>query len=185
MKTKLFVVSVLMFSSNAYAATNITQGVQSISGTVSYSVLEPEGGSTIRQYGIAPKYLYFVSDNLGLGASLNYSQQNYTDSQYTSYGIGPFIRYYPQTKSQDVFPYIGIGYSYSILKVTGNFTPDFEVKTGVTSVGLGMDYFFAENIALEAEMRYSSTHVENDNNQAVLTTDSNQSGLNIGINVFF
>lgn len=185
MKKKLLVVSVLMFSSNAFAASNIVQGVQSISGTVRYSMLDPENGSSIREYGIAPKYLYFVSDNLGLGASLSYSHQDYTDSQYNSYGIGPFVRYYPQTKSQEVFPYLGIGYTYSRLKVSGNFTPDYEVKTGVSSVGLGMDYFFAENIALEAEMRYSSTHVENDNNQVVLTTDSNQSSLNIGINVFF
>ncbi len=46
------------------------------------------------QIGFAPNAAPFVIDNLAIGANLNLNYQKTGDNKYTTFGVGPIVRYY-------------------------------------------------------------------------------------------
>lgn len=109
--------------------------------------------TTSKGYGmrVSPNLGYFVFDKFAVGVSPSFSFGKVKGSDNnTSYGIGPFVRYYflPSDKLINVFSHIGysygVGYTNGEKRDTGN---SFNVKAGSA-------LFFNSSVALEFTAEY-------------------------------
>lgn len=120
---------------------------------------------------------HFFKDNIAIGLLVHLQHQkgrvtyadpaNNTTSEYTLYGIGPFIRYYrPLAKNFKCYADIALPFQFGKDKQTGN--PDRDI-TGVTaSAGPGLAYFMGKKFSLElnlGDISYSSYKRESDKTQ--------------------
>ena len=105
----------------------------------------------------SPNAGYFVLDNFAVGAKLVTAYEQLGDLNITSFGIGPFARYY-----------------FSEKKIKPFFAADFDVqnqkfKTDLGSVtenafnyflGGGVAFFINDNVAVEGLLGYRHTKVK-------------------------
>lgn len=195
MKLIVIIVSIILvfYSSCALSSKNIFKGVKSVSGSISYNNYKVDTSASSGpqwNFEISPKYLYFINNNLAIGAALGYSKSKVVDTIFEGYGYGPLFRYYMLNNST-LLPYISLNYFHSSSKSSGNNSLDTVYTTNTKSLGFGVDYFVAKNIAIETELTYSSTKrkVESAAGFSVPAMTDNDSYTNInigvGINVFF
>lgn len=130
-------------------------GSMMVGGGIEFTSVSYEGGSTNERNEVtfSPAFGYFINDNLAIGTSLTLSSgREGTGSNKTvtsSFGLGPFVRYYKFT-SNESFAFFG----QAVLSFqTGKTDP---AAGGVTknsavqfSVAPGAAYFFNEHWALE------------------------------------
>lgn len=191
--TKLYQLAIitLVFSPiNAFSNENITKGVRSISGTISYDRYKYSSApDAIRRLEISPKILYFITNGLGAGASLGYAQEKNSSYDFEGYGVGPFFRYY--FPNENILPYVSFGYRYSKGKLYGESIADDEYTYKEKSAAVGADYFIATHVAIEVELKYMSgdRKIEYKAGFSIPDQTSESSythyNLGIGINVFF
>jgi len=137
MKKSFSIVLLCATASIAHAQSPIKAGTVALGGSINYSHNSDEvssntgyrNGSYSSSYSnnilsLSPEASYFVSDNLSVGLSLNYSIQeisfssspnsggtSYRDA--TSFRVGPFVRYYKMLTDQFGFTgTLGAGYEH-------------------------------------------------------------------------
>jgi len=186
----LIAIDFIFYSATVFSDENITKGIRSISGTISYmhyknsDVSEPT-----KVFEITPKFLYLISNNFGVGALLGYRHENNPFYDVDGYNIGPFVRYY--FNNENVLPYVSLGYMYSKSKFSGEDAPDNDFFFKEVLAAVGVDYFIATHVAVEAELKYTSgdrkTKYEANAYSTAQTYTSNYYyyNLGVGINVFF
>jgi outer membrane protein len=132
-----------------------TSGNMMVGGSVDYTSYTRQGGSPsdYNEFTFSPSFGYFISDNFAAGASLSIgTRRTGTGSAKTtesSFGIGPFARYYKFT-SNDRFAFFGeAGLSFA----SGKTDPPLGNVTKNSSIGFylspGAAFFFNEHWALE------------------------------------
>lgn len=129
-------------------------GNMMIGGTLAYTFDSYSGGdSKANSTYFSPSFGYFVSDNLAIGGALSISSSS-TDSgagvlKSSSFGIGPFARYYKYTANED-FAFFG---DVSILYSAGSQdnTAGGKTKSSFVSfdVSPGFAYFLTDHWGIE------------------------------------
>lgn len=103
------------------------------------------------EFEIAPKFGYFVTENIAIGGKLGYAsmkaENGFGDTQDESaLTVGAFGRYYMTPASQfSLFGEFGIDYS-----TVDNKLADVQENEIGVNLGLGLSYFLNNNWAIEA-----------------------------------
>ncbi|HEY5751487.1 MAG TPA: outer membrane beta-barrel protein [Chryseolinea sp.] len=146
---------------------------------------------------IMPNVSYFVIDHLSLGVvtPLLYTQSKRDGSAqkdtYSSYSIGPLIRYYfPLGTHWAIFPEASYSYGWTVTKgdsyVNGNNVPvTYRGNARNLQGGVGLVYFLNPNIGVEGKFRYQSIRdTYNRSDVGLDHTDNNAFDFTIGLQVY-
>ena len=129
------------------------------------------------QIGFAPNAGIFAIDNLAVGGNLMLNHTKSGNNKYTTFGIGPFVRYVFTTATQTVRPILHGSFSYlSTKNKIGNVSSSTNTGVNVFSGG-GASAFISESVSIDALMGYDRTKY----------TDFDGSGgfaFNIGFQVY-
>ncbi len=118
------------------------------SGNFNYSVIT-----------LSPLAGFFVSDRLAVGGSINMTFFG-GDADGSSVGLSPLVRYYFNGNGSTRF--FGQGkLTWQNVNPGGDFDSQSAFGFGL---GVGLDYFFNEHVALEAMLGYDNIKGENDDN---------------------
>ncbi|MGC1241941.1 MAG: porin family protein [Chryseosolibacter sp.] len=154
MKKSIFlVIAFVVAAFSAHAQTSA--GNMMVGGTLGFSSVSREGGSAndASSFTLSPSFGYFVSDNLAIGTSLTLaSSRTGTGANKTinsSFGLGPFARYYKFTGNESFAIFGQAGLSFA----SGKTDPAFGNVTKNNSITFslfpGAAYFFNEHWAME------------------------------------
>ena len=169
MKTITILAVMMLGALGAFA--QFSQGRMMVGGSAEFSTeteKRKSGGTSVTQgrwtsFSLAPRFGYFVIDNLAVGAGLGLSLAKWADDAdndddytYTSIQFQPFVRYY---LPQGIFfqGQVGIGSS------NYNYNNTTDYKSGVASIALSAGYalFLSDNVAVEPLIGYRSTSSKN------------------------
>jgi Outer membrane protein beta-barrel domain len=108
------------------------------------------------QIAFTPNAGLFVIDNLAVGGNITLSHSKSGDDKVTSFGVGPFVRYYFTTDNQPIRPIIHSSLNFLSTKVA---------TTGASSTNSGLNFFvgggaamfISENVSIDALMGYERT----------------------------
>ncbi len=111
------------------------------------------------QLSFTPNVGLFVVNNLALGGNLDFDYSKAGDTKVTTFGIGPFARYYFTTETQTIRPLVHANFNYISSKSKIGTTP------AITSTNTGMNYFvgggaaafISNNVSIDAVMGYDHT----------------------------
>ncbi|HSK13396.1 MAG TPA: hypothetical protein VK907_09285, partial [Phnomibacter sp.] len=129
------------------AGAQTDQGDKLIGGTAGFQT-----GKNTNQVTIAPTFGIFAADNLAIGGALNFNSSKFGDVRSTTFGLGPFVRYY--IGKADTKPFLVS--EFDILSTSS--------KTGSTKIssngfgfllGLGFAAFINESVAVEGISGYN------------------------------
>ena len=162
-----------------FAKAQTASGNMMAGGAVQFTSYAREGGSAndYSAFSFSPSFGYFVSDNLAVGTSLSLgtSRQGTGSAKTTStsFGLGPFVRYYKFTSSENFAIFGQAGLSFS----SGKTDPPVGAITKSSSIAFsvfpGAAYFFNSHWAMELAITgfvVSSTDPDTDNNDDKITT---------------
>lgn len=173
-KINLFVILALLYSLSGNS--QIEKGNWLVGGSVNLTSYKNEyisGDSAIkselkgRGINIYPTIGYFLSDKFAIGLSPTYGYSETQNTSGSSYGIGPFARYY-LLKPEKVINFLTqVSYTYS--EGGNSISNSYTVKAGPT-------IFFNETAALEITLDYI-----NGNNKSEQGSVVKGSSFNIGL----
>lgn len=109
------------------------------------------------QIAFTPNAGVFIIENLAVGGNLSFNYSKSGTNKYTSFGIGPFARYYFTTTAEKVRPFIQGSLNYLSTKQTiANNTSS--TNTGLNYfVGGGAALFISPNVSVDALVGYDHT----------------------------
>jgi len=127
-----------------------SKGSMFISGAFS---IDSESTDDVKSSGfeIAPKFGYFVTENIAIGGKLGYESMKAENGggdtmDQTALTVGAFGRYYMTPASQfSLFGEFGVDYS-----TIDNKLADYQENEIGVNLGLGLSYFLNNNWAIEA-----------------------------------
>jgi Outer membrane protein beta-barrel domain len=120
-------------------------------------ILQLNTAKNSTSFEFSPNAGYFVLDNFALGAKLVIAYEQLGDLNITSFGVGPFARYYFSEKK--IKPFFAADFDYQNQKF----------KTSLGSVtenafnyflGGGAAFFINDNVAVEGLLGYRHTKVK-------------------------
>jgi outer membrane protein len=145
---------ILMLVGSSFALKAQTDaGTMMVGGALEVSSTSYDGGDQkITSTTFAPSFGYFIGDNFAVGASLGISSSSNdngaTTTKSSSFGIGPFARYYKFTSNEDFafFGHASLMYSGGKSEASGT-----DVKNRLISFGVapGFAYFPTDHWAVE------------------------------------
>jgi len=110
-----FLFFLLTFSFIAIAQDLPQKGDVSIGGNFLFAKTSyPNSSTSILNF--SPELSYFAVTNLEIGVALSIQYSEFSNTNTTTMGIGPFLAAY--FKTQDIKPFIGISFSYVTAKLT-------------------------------------------------------------------
>ena len=113
------------------------------------------------QIGFTPSAGMFVIDNLAVGGNILLDYSKSGNNKYTSFGVGPFARYYFTTETQAVRPLLHANFNYLSTKnkIGSNAS---STNTGTNFfVGGGAAIFISDNVSLDIIGGYDRTKYKN------------------------
>jgi hypothetical protein len=115
---KIAAVCAFVLGASAFCMAQTSMGTWSVGGGMYFSGSKSHGDDVKNtSYSFAPAVGYFVADNFMVGAelSMNISRQDNGNTIYrqTSFGIGPFLRYYKFTKNEQFAFFGDFGFAYA------------------------------------------------------------------------
>jgi hypothetical protein len=147
--------------------------------------------------GIDPNVSYFVIDHLSVGLVTPLTYMWYKPdgadqkTTYTSYSVGPLIRYYfPLGSHWAIFPEASYSYGWTVTKgyyyVSGDKVQvTYRGNTRNLQGGLGLVYFLNPNIGVEGKFRYQSMRdTYNRTDVGLDHVDNNSFDFTIGMQVY-
>jgi outer membrane protein len=150
-KTIIFLLCVISMSA---AKAQTAAGNMMVGGAFKYTSHSENGGDSKRNtIMFSPSFGYFISDNLAIGGEIGLESttqdvgtQNLKSS---SFGIGPFVRYYKYTGNEN-FAFFGqAGFAYAAGKREQAAGGDVKTSTFFFDVSPGFSYFFTDHWALD------------------------------------
>jgi outer membrane protein len=172
---------------SAWAHAQTSAGSMMVGGSIAFSSSSRQGGSANDDSGFvfAPSFGYFVSDNFAVGTSLwlgsSRSGTGAAKTTSSSFGLGPFARYYLFT-SNEQFGFFG---QAALSFQTGRTDPAFGniTKTQTISFALqpGAAYFLNEHWAIELFLAGFSISSEDPNTD---NADDKISRVNFSLSSF-
>ena len=176
-KSFILVLALVIATPVVHAQTS--SGSMMAGGSITFSSSSREGGSAndFSSFSFSPSFGYFISDNFALGTSLTLStSRTGTGAAKTtgsSFGLGPFVRYYKFTSNESLAFFGQAGVSFS----SGKTDPAFGNVTNSNSISLsifpGVAYFLNEHWAMELSItgfRLVSSDLNTDNEDDKTTT---------------
>lgn len=113
------------------------------------------------QISFTPNAGVFVVDNLAIGGNLGLSYSKSGNNKYTSFNVGPFVRYYFTTESQAVRPILHGAFNYlSTKNKIGNTASSTNTGTNFF-IGGGAAAFISKNVSIDALLGYDRTKYKN------------------------
>ena len=164
-KTLALLAGFLLISGLAFAQP--VQGSVLLGGTAGFNS-SSFGDANTTTIHFQPLFGYFIADQFAIGASANATFFG-GDADGSSFGIGPFVRYYFNNSGNARF-FGQAGISYNSTDPGDNFDSFSSFGFGVAA---GVDLFLNSNVALEASLGFSSSKLE----------DADESTTNIGLNI--
>jgi hypothetical protein len=122
---------------SAAANAQTEKGTVLLGGDVAFTSVESTSA-----FSLAPNVGFFVANNFAVGGQFSL----YTSEGYTSWGVGPFARYY-FSKNQNGKPFVGAS-----LLIGGDDNTDTQVGFGAKA---GYALFLNKSIALEFGLTYN------------------------------
>jgi hypothetical protein len=165
--TMLAIVS--FFAVGAFA--QVQKGSAMVGGSAGF-----KNGKDATLVSLMPKIGYFVIDRLAIGATLNVESIKSGDYKDSSFGLGPFARYY-LTDAMPLKVFGEAGFSFSTEKSSGGGLSG-KAKSNNLGLGIGASYFLSESVAIDAIFGYDSYQYEK-------ADRTNNFGLTIGVQAFF
>ena len=137
----------------------IRQGTINPSAMISYqrSTSEIKEGKYMEEYKyidftVITEFYYLIDNNLAIGPMINYwnwkSYTSYSNNSDESISLGFGLKYFHNYGK--IFPFIAASFTYEIEEDQDKM-PDFNIDGGI-------DFFIAENVAIEPRIRY---HIQN------------------------
>ena len=173
---KSFIVVFALVTATTMAHAQTSAGNMMAGGAVIFGSSSRQGGSVndYSQFYLSPSFGYFVGENLAVGTSLTFgtSREGTGAAKTTtnSFGLGPFVRYYKFTSS-DNFAFFGqAGLTFE----TGKSDPPVGAVANSNALSFslfpGAAYFFNEHWAAEFSitgfvLRTEDPNTDNDNDK--------------------
>ncbi len=167
-------------------------GVTSSRDKGNSSVNSDLGSDRIITLNLMPRYGYFIADNFALGINLclaSSSEKPDKETRYnmTSFGAGPFLRYYfPGSK---ILPFIeasSLFGSVSNKYTAASYENSSSSSTRSLGGGIGMAVKIGEKVTFDMMAGYNSTSVKaKENNPDNIRTVQGTFGLRFGFVVLF
>lgn len=145
---KILVVTVLFFS--IVSSAQISKGNWMMGGSGSFgnyktkSLGAENSGNYLNLY---PNVGYFFIDKLAFGINASLNVQTKFN---TSYGLGPYVRYYFLEKNKSFNVFSGLNYYFQ----TGNGNGDAKFET--INIKAGTVFFLNSSVGLEIALNYSN-----------------------------
>ncbi len=173
MKKKLFTTMMLTLCISAFTFAQVEKGNWFLGGSsnlkfASYKEKITSGGTTVENsknsnFDFRPQVGYFVIDKLPVGILMDLSMNNQkmtnTDGEYkwTSFIVGPFVRYYIANLSGFMpFAEASIGFGSGNYKETYMSTSnDHKYKQLSYRFGVGGTYFVTDNVGIDLFLGYN------------------------------
>jgi outer membrane protein len=193
---KKILVMLAFVSTAFFVQAQTTSGQMMIGGSLAFSSVnyDNNNGSDYSSFTLAPSFGYFVKDNFVVGASLSLgnSKSGTGAGQTTtsSFGVGPFARFYKFTSSEHFafFGHAGLSFGNSKSE-NGNVITD---KSNSISFAIapGFAYFFNEHWAAElsiAGFRIQNSKSDNfpGNDRTSVTFDVSSFNPSLGLRYHF
>jgi len=164
---KLFYSIFMLLSLQSMAQTD--KGDVLIGGSLGFQT-----GEGSNSFNFDPNVGFFVGDNFALGGALGFSSSKLGELNTTTFGIGPFARYYFGTTSTKPFVVTEVDFLSTSFKTNG-------IKTNSSGfgwlLGLGFAAFINETIAVEGVSGYNYSKFKN-------TDGSGGFALRLGFQVY-
>ena len=126
-------------------STPLDRGTIQVGGGIMISNTATEDQDDIaNQITIMPQGYYFIIDYLAIGGRIQLSRYSQGDNASTTFAIGPAAKYF--FKAGKFFPFVGGGLSYD--RTSWKNWDDSRSNINMSVFG-GMDFFLAENVAVE------------------------------------
>ena len=185
MKASIIFIVVFLFIPNlTWSQSSIQKGTFSLGGNISFTSNYEESSdlnSTIFIFN--PRFDYFVINNLSFGLMLNFQNTSFAGHNNSSWGIGPWARYYFEV--QPIKPFLGIGYSFA---QQNSSISDDKIKQNNIILSLGADYFLTNDVALETIISYTFMNIKYPQSYSIyysdLKTQRKALSIGLGVNVF-
>lgn len=152
---KFFILLCAALVTTIFANAQTSSGNMMVGGTLEFSSTSRQGGSFNDGTSItfSPSFGYFIQDNLVVGSSLTLSSSRIgTGADKTinsSFGLGPFARYYKFTSNEN-FAFFGqAGLSFAFEKTDPSAGGVTKSNSITFSVAPGAAYFFNQHWAIE------------------------------------
>ena len=185
MNKHLFFVLFLFIATSGYSQTS--SGTMMLGGTVEFSSRSYQSGSSSDAAGFtfAPSFGYFIVDNLAVGAVITLESSRLgtgaAKSVNSSFGFGPFVRYYKFT-SNEKFAFFGnADLSFSSGKYdppSGNVIRGNGIRFAVSP---GATYFLNEHWAMELSFSLFSISSTDPNTES---DDDKFTSVSFGVDSF-
>jgi hypothetical protein len=110
-------------------------------------------------FNFSPNAGYFLANNLAIGGNLVFAYDKLGDLKVTTFGIGPFVRYY--FTDDKVRPFFAGDMTFEKRKVeqtVGSFTED----AFSWFLGGGAAFFINENVAVDGLLGYAHSKVSDE-----------------------
>jgi hypothetical protein len=185
-------VSFVSSPANAQQSSPIGQGSWIISGSAGLSSNHDETtDQTATSVRLSPTGLMFVRPRLAIGGALALGYTSTKNASYSTYGLGPSLRYYFGDTAGQLFPFVSasvIPYwqKTNVKTQPSGFPPALDATNRVISFdgSLGLTRLVATHVGLTGEAYY--TRLENHIDAGPTSTNRNSYdvGLRFGITVF-
>jgi opacity protein-like surface antigen len=114
-------------------------------------------------FSVSPMGGYLLGEKIAVGLSTGYSHNKYS-SRYgfsnSSFSVQPFFRYYITQNRLSAFAEVAYGLAwskYNYVDYTYNIPMEQKNTKFTSKIGVGLDYFITNNVAIEGNLRYTST----------------------------
>ncbi|TRX36359.1 hypothetical protein [Flavobacterium restrictum] len=182
---KLCLCLILLFSLTSNA--QISKGNWMMGGSANFSHNKYTSGEYSTEgtiLAISPNIGYFFIDKLAIGTlgelSLTFEKKanSSVNSNYFSYGIGPFIRYYFLEKEKEINIFSEVSYAIQKINQTNSKLENFNVKTGAV-------YFLNSSVGLEVALNYLNQNTSNGekNSSSYFQGKNNSFFLGVGFQI--
>jgi hypothetical protein len=163
LKTFLFGLLITMGMAHAITAQTIDQGTWMIGGSAGFSSTKVKNIPASTNLDLSPKFGLFIIDDLAVGLGISYKSTSSDGSSNSTFGLGPFVRYY---LTDPIFVQAGVDLGLE------------EDSATSFSLSLGYSWFVDNTVAIEPALFFSSVNYDGESSDATIF------GLSIGIQAF-
>ncbi|CAN5488294.1 hypothetical protein BH11BAC2_BH11BAC2_01600 [soil metagenome] len=181
MKVILTMAAALLLSVNTYAQTEQGHWLVGASSNLGFSSgkVDKDQDDATTNFNITPTIGYFLIDNLAAGIALDFNSSKTGDYKSSTFGLGPFVRYYLPMK---VFGQLSYAFGSSTSN-DGSGSGDVKANTGDLGIAVGYAWMLNDNISLEPSIRYDLTSYKPDG--ADESIKGSTFGINVGFTLYF
>ena len=183
------IITMVLMTGSAAFAKNLEQGTLSVggNGTLGFQRISYENeNDNDKELNLDLTIGYFFVDNIQLTLSLLYSNEEYSGIESSMVGFGGGIKFHIPVNN-DINYYITGMYGVLSGETERGSGDDLEMDLDMLSFGIGMQYFLAENIAVDIGFDYNmiDTNYSMSGYSKSPTYESDRMGVSVGFDLYF